>query len=113
MRKMTVLLEYVKSNCALICNSTVLLKLSALIIPRLGYIQIRKLTCKELRMVNIQANALDSRLKESTPNTHVIPSRGSSITVALSIVLCIKKYTVINEKISHGYQSKAKTMIHI
>ena len=46
-----------------------------------------KLTCKEFSIVNIQANALDSWLTANIPNTHVIPSRGSSITVAFEIVL--------------------------
>ena len=40
------------------------------------------LTCSELRMVNIQANTLDSWLTANRPNTHVIPSKGSSIIVA-------------------------------
>ena len=48
---------------------------------------VNKLTCRELRTVNIQANTLDSWLTANRPNTHVIPSNGSSITVAFSKVL--------------------------
>ena len=51
------------------------------------YIEKQITTCKELRTVNIQANTLDSWLTASRPNTHVIPSKGSSITVAFKIVL--------------------------
>ena len=42
------------------------------------------LTCKELRIANIQANTLDSWLTANIPNTHVNPSIGSSIIVAFS-----------------------------
>ena len=49
-----------------------------------------KLTCKELRMVNIQANTLDSWLTANIPNTHVIPSKGNSITVAFKRILYIQ-----------------------
>ena len=52
-----------------------------------------QLTCKELRTVNIQANTLDSWLTASRPNTHVIPSKGSSITVLFKIVLQMYKHT--------------------
>ena len=45
------------------------------------------LTCSELSIVNIQANTLDSWLTAKRPNTHVIPSKGSSIIVAFNIVL--------------------------
>ena len=48
------------------------------------------LTCKVFRIVNIQANTLDSWLTANKPNTHVIPSSGSSITVAFKISLKIK-----------------------
>ena len=44
-------------------------------------------TCKELNMVNIQANTLDPWLTANIPNTHVMPSKGSSITVAFRIAL--------------------------
>ena len=44
-------------------------------------------TCRELRMVNTQANTLDSSVTASRPNTHVIPSKGNNITVAFKTVL--------------------------
>ena len=44
-------------------------------------------TCSELRMVNTQANTLDSSVIASRPNTHVIPSKGNNITVAFKTVL--------------------------
>ena len=44
-------------------------------------------TCRELRMVNTQANTLDSSVIASRPNTHVIPSKGNNITVAFKTVL--------------------------
>ena len=50
------------------------------------------LTCKVFSIVNIQANALDSWLTANKPNTHVIPSRGSNITVAFKISLKIKTH---------------------
>ena len=49
------------------------------------------LTCREFNTVNIHANALDAWLTARTPNTQVMPSRGSNITVALSTVLHLNK----------------------
>ena len=45
-------------------------------------------TCNEFRIVNIQANTMVSWLTASKPNTHVIPSKGDSITVAFRSDLC-------------------------
>lgn len=54
------------------------------------------LTCKEFRMPNIQANALDSWLTARTPNTHVIPSRGRSITEIFNSLLLNKQNTQVS-----------------
>ena len=53
-------------------------------------------TCKEINIVKIHANAADSLFTARTPNTHVVPSSGSNISVAFNHALCMTQQNWIN-----------------
>ena len=54
------------------------------------------LTCREFKIVNIQAKNVVDLLTLSSPNTHVIPRSGRSTTVAMKSCLQSKKLTERN-----------------
>ena len=56
-------------------------------------------TCKELTIVNIHANTIDSLLITRIPNIQVVPSNGSNIIVAFTVVLKIYIQSIENFKL--------------